>query len=444
MKRIRIKNFGPITQGYKRADGWFDIKKVTFFCGPQGSGKSTIAKLISSFLWIEKALLRGDFTEKELNYSFLRNERFKYLGIDNYFLLENGTEIEFESDVYSFRCISKKITVKSNLGKQYIRPKIMYIPAERNLLSTVNDKILDNMKGLPQTLYTLLAEYNKTKKSIGSSKQQLPLEDVFFYYDEKSDTSFITNKAQTYKLPVSESASGYQSLIPMTLVSHYLAEEENYLNGSSVQPLTYNIEQRMKSGLNKMNVPDVVLHFSSGDVSLELKAVLDTSGIPYAITEKASNRKVAYNQIENNLLNYLSRFYNQCFVNIVEEPEQNLYPASQRLILYDLLSCNNKKKNNMLVLTTHSPYMLYYITLAIKAGQLLAKGVPYNKIKSIIPENAIVHGSDVVIYELNEKGFINKLSSYKDMPSDTNILNNEISKGNDDFDKMLYLEKNAG
>jgi len=33
-----------------------DVKKVTVFIGNQGSGKSTVAKLISSFSWIEKAL----------------------------------------------------------------------------------------------------------------------------------------------------------------------------------------------------------------------------------------------------------------------------------------------------------------------------------------------------------------------------------------------------
>ena len=49
MSKIKIKNFGPIKEGYQEDDGWFDIKKVTVFIGNQGSGKSTIAKLISTF-----------------------------------------------------------------------------------------------------------------------------------------------------------------------------------------------------------------------------------------------------------------------------------------------------------------------------------------------------------------------------------------------------------
>ncbi len=62
MSKIRIKNFGPIKEGFTETlpDGtvseWMDVKKVTVFIGNQGSGKSTVAKLISTLSWIEKAL----------------------------------------------------------------------------------------------------------------------------------------------------------------------------------------------------------------------------------------------------------------------------------------------------------------------------------------------------------------------------------------------------
>jgi len=59
MSKIRIKNFGPIKEGFLEDDGFLDIKKVTIFIGNQGSGKSTVAKLISTMMWLEKALYRG-------------------------------------------------------------------------------------------------------------------------------------------------------------------------------------------------------------------------------------------------------------------------------------------------------------------------------------------------------------------------------------------------
>ena len=73
MSKIRIKNFGPIKEGFKETlpDGsvndWLDVKKVTVFIGNQGSGKSTVAKLISTLTWIEKVLHRKDLTSKQLS-----------------------------------------------------------------------------------------------------------------------------------------------------------------------------------------------------------------------------------------------------------------------------------------------------------------------------------------------------------------------------------------
>ena len=52
MAKIKIQNFGSL----KDNNSWIDLGKVTIFIGNQGSGKSTIAKLISTFTWVEKAL----------------------------------------------------------------------------------------------------------------------------------------------------------------------------------------------------------------------------------------------------------------------------------------------------------------------------------------------------------------------------------------------------
>lgn len=54
MSRIKIKNFGPLKETVSAMDGWIDIEKVTVFTGNQGSGKSTVAKLVSTFTWMER------------------------------------------------------------------------------------------------------------------------------------------------------------------------------------------------------------------------------------------------------------------------------------------------------------------------------------------------------------------------------------------------------
>lgn len=55
MRTIEIRDIGPI-----KNTGRIVISPVTFFCGRQGSGKSTCAKLISTCLWLEKALMKHE------------------------------------------------------------------------------------------------------------------------------------------------------------------------------------------------------------------------------------------------------------------------------------------------------------------------------------------------------------------------------------------------
>jgi predicted ATP-dependent endonuclease of OLD family len=56
-----------------------------------------------------------------------------------------------------------------------------------------------------------------------------------------------------------------------------------------------------------------------------------------------------------------------CFINIAEEPELNLFPASQKAVLYSLIKNNTTSEQNKLFITTHSPYTLAFANLLIMA-----------------------------------------------------------------------------
>lgn len=55
-ERLTVQSFGPIRQ--------IDInfRKVNLFIGDQGTGKSCIAKLFSTFRWLEKALMTETYS----------------------------------------------------------------------------------------------------------------------------------------------------------------------------------------------------------------------------------------------------------------------------------------------------------------------------------------------------------------------------------------------
>ena len=82
IETIKVKHFGPITQ----LD--IEIRRLTFFIGSQGSGKSTVSKLLTIFrnvLW-RYAVVRGWDAMKQ----------FREMNIDKYFYKD--TEIEYRDD----------------------------------------------------------------------------------------------------------------------------------------------------------------------------------------------------------------------------------------------------------------------------------------------------------------------------------------------------------
>lgn len=84
MEKLKVKNFGAIGVGLEENDEFIEIGKMTLFLGEQGSGKSTITKLLSTFLWLEKALLRGDFSDEELTYEVFVTKYLAWQTIETY------------------------------------------------------------------------------------------------------------------------------------------------------------------------------------------------------------------------------------------------------------------------------------------------------------------------------------------------------------------------
>jgi len=404
MSKIRIKNFGPIKEGYTGIDRFMEINKVTVFIGNQGSGKSTVAKVISTLTWLEKAINRGD---KDANLSFKDFENFfSYQRIKNYFRAD--TEIEYIGKRFRFNYTRKldfpeieRLEVTKYNG--YRVPKIMYVPAERNFLTVIKNPY--SIKGLPETLETFAVEYRNSQLKFNDELLPLPIGNVSYKYNNGNETSILVG--ENYKIDLLESSSGYQSLVPLYLVTKFLSD---ILKEGGEQ---LNITQKLR----KTEELDLVLH----DKSLSHKELLD----------KAEEIN--------------ARYLNTCFVNIVEEPELNLFPSSQWEILKRLLYHNNIIPQNRLIMTTHSPYIINYLTLAVEAHDLNVKIKTIDlrtKLKKIVPIDSMVNAKDLVIYELDEiKGTISKLSTYEGIPSDDNYLNNSLAEGNRLFDALLEIQQ---
>ena len=124
--------------------------------------------------------------------------------------------------------------------------------------------------------------------------------------------------------------------------------------------------------------------------------------------------------------------------------EQNLYPQSQKDILFFLLEKCNNMDTNKLLLTTHSPYLINYITLATKAFTIWKqiKGSDLaNQLNDIVPQQSAIDISLLNIYELNADGTSNMLKQVNYIPSDDNLLNNFLGDTNDLYNDLLDIEE---
>lgn len=419
MPQLRIKNFGPIKNGFIENDGFMEISPVTIICGNQATGKSTIAKLYSTFTWLEKAYLKSNLE----NNKFLNIDFVSYCSeqkLSEYF---NGeTEITYIGFICRFEYKDNQFTQNAiddfyTKLKNYNRPKIMYIPSERNLLSVVDDA--ENIKKLPLMLSILLEEYNKAKKNSETGIFELPISDIKLQYDKQTlSTKVLTNVGS---VDILNSSSGIQSVAPISLVTRYLTKIVTSDFAKNIKKLSLNERNAIKDWLGRIsdNKSETTLYY------------LDQIFYGQKVDEKIQ-RKIEV------LIHF---FFNTRFINIVEEPEQNLYPESQGKVLYELLECMNSNKDNQLIITTHSPYILSYLTLSAKAAELLNKGVPADKIEKIVPEKSAVSGDKITIYETKEDGSITKLSPYENIPSDENLLNKAMAEGNEKFAELLDLEQ---
>ncbi|MDR0547767.1 MAG: ATP-binding protein [Dysgonamonadaceae bacterium] len=337
MAKIKIKNVGPIV------DVEIEINKVNIITGPQSSGKSTIAKLVSYCQWVEKRrMLDGEYQE-DIQKQFLDFHHFH----KNYF--DENSFFEYESNFakisYSGKELKESIEVNEKNILDYKKIKNIYIPAERNFVSVIPNLNKYNEKN--DNIMNLIYDWFTAKQNF-DKHHSLPLLnfDINYYYQNGADLDMLILNKKTKEIPLKTGSSGLQSVTPLLVIIQYLAE--NIYRENPV------ISVKEKEYLHKI----------LKDNGVEVDNNLHTYGF--------DNPKGIFIHARRN-------FYHGTNF-IIEEPEQNLFPETQRDLIYHILSYNgfsvnvpNKdidftEQEHSLIITTHSPYILYAINNCMLGG----------------------------------------------------------------------------
>ncbi len=378
MPQLKIRNFGPITEGYQDSvDGFFDVNPLTVFIGEQGAGKSCVAKLFSTLSWLEKKVAQNPAERvfidsfEEICLSFHRIKDF----------IKDNTEIVYRGIYCSLTFKNRNLEIiKVASSDDYSQPKILYIPAERVFCSSVTNPTKVNF--LPPNLLSFMSDYYDALNNQDNTTVMLPLNGYEVVFDKKTSEVFVADKQKDYKIKLESSSSGLQSLIPLYITVKFFKEQisrplEARFNEFSLDQ-TNKLKEFGKELITSKRITEEGLNETLESFKKSLREFLEKAP---EIREKQ-----------------IKRIVNSRMVCIIEEPEQNLFPESQYKVINELISLLLNDKSNICVITTHSPYILETINNCIYAKQISLKGID---ISQILPEEYQISYDNIAAYKIS-------------------------------------------
>ncbi len=426
MAKIIIKNVGPI----KEAE--FELNKVNVFMGPQSSGKSTIAKIISYCTWVEKDVATSQSLKSyQDNKTYFKEHIENFHKIKGYFRTDSF--IFYKSDVVEIKWENQACEIKWVDQYAYKRSKISYIPSERNMVILPDAKKVEfgnvNIRSFLFDWFNARKNYTKENKlSILGLK-------VDYYYTESSaneeDHIRGVDGIREYDILLSNASSGIQSITPLYAMIDYLTtwiyKEDNT---SFLQE-----EKQRKVSNNLIDEKIIKPYF---DISLisnnERKVKIDE--FSKKLSENDPIARKFFIEYRRQVTNLFSPHNTQF---IIEEPEQNLFPETQKDLIYHLLEKCFNREGNRLTLTTHSPYILYALNNCMMS-YLVKDKMPEEEHTELLCKKSWIDPEKVSVWQI-KKG---EIISIKDKETKVvgNHYFNEVMGGiMDEYYEMLnYFE----
>lgn len=348
MASLHIKNFGPIVDSTK-----IELTPLMIVIGRQSAGKSTFMKVLSYCRWLEKQIMMStdDLVNQFTHYNRFVKEMKQYHRFNDEYFKED-TELIYEGDVLSIEYKGKignpKIVRSKNFAEKRYNSKICYIPAERNLVSAIQNIDKAYKATEKDALFNFIYEWDEARGHYTSANPYRLSTTGGFSYVNKSGVDVLMREDGS-ETPAFYASSGIQSVMPMDVMTNYVTSQAG---------------------------------------------------------EKAALSMHDRNEIEKEDDGYsFRRLEYQSAQLFIEEPEQNLYPESQKLVLMSIVRSLKQalargSERSMVMLTTHSPYILSVVNVLLAAAIVSEKG----KQQKVVEEDCVLQSNAISGYYIDEKG----------------------------------------
>ena len=314
-------------------------------------------------MWIEKEActsLSTNIISSGKAFRFLLEDFHRMHG----YIHPDHSYISYQSDYISLVYDKDVFSLSFKNNEAYHRQKISYVPSDRNVVTMkdIEKRDLENTN-----FRSFLFDWLDTNRHFSKDNMISILNlDIKYYFDSTSKDRkdrLVHRNGKSYNISLYDASSGMQSVVPMTVLIHYLLSDyfDNYNKEISFEQREKNIELswRIVKYILQKAYPDEVTDdnyklFFNDDVKIKQE-------------QGDENAKM--------LLNKMRSFYKQLtepnnISFILEEPEQNLYPNTQVELIKDIVKeCNGNHPSTVLI-TTHSPYVLTAINNLIYAAKV--------------------------------------------------------------------------
>ena len=343
MASLHIKSFGPIVDSTR-----IELTPLMVLIGRQSAGKSTFMKVLCFCRWIEKKIMvsTDDMVNQYTHYNRFVKELKQFHRLNDEFFTDN-TQLMYDGDNITIKYHgvngNAQILRKKSFAEKRFNTKLCYIPAERNLISAIQNVDKAYKATERDVLFNFIYEWDEAKIPYTSEHPFKLAATRGFCYVNKSGADVLVREDGS-ETPAFYASSGMQSVMPMDVMANYITECVG--NNASLSMHERNEISKTDDG-------------------------------------------------------------HQLFI---EEPEQNLYPESQKLVVLSLVrslkkALENGSEQSMAVVTTHSPYVMSVVNVLLAASIAKEKGLK----QTVVADECILSSKSISGFYIDENGIFQNI-----------------------------------